>query len=259
MENFKDTELFLFDLDGTVYVGDKPIDGALDTIERIKAAGKKVCYLTNNSSKPRSLYMSNLKKMGIDLHDGELYTSSQATAEYLLREQKGKKVYLLATDAVKADFVSYGIDVVEDGAEVAVLAFDTTATYDKLNKFCRYIFGGAVFVATHGDKNCPYPISPMPDVGSFIALVTAVTGRTPDAICGKPYQACADGIFLKFGGIDPKNIAMVGDRLYTDIRFGNSFGMRSVLVLTGDTTREMLKNAEDRPAVVLESIKHIVF
>jgi HAD superfamily hydrolase (TIGR01450 family) len=250
---FEETELFMFDLDGTIYVGDKLVDGALDVIKRLGAAGKKICFLTNNSSKAKAEYMKKLRKLGLPATDKELFTSSQSTCEYLVREHGGKRIWLAATDEVKNDFCSAGINVVDDEPDIAVLTFDTSMTYQKIDTLCRYLYQGVFFVATHSDLNCPHPISPMPDAGSFIALAKAATGRYPDAVCGKPFKPCADGISARYK-TENKRIAMVGDRLYTDIRFGNNFGYFSILVLTGTTTIDMLKDSPDKPTVVFNSV-----
>jgi HAD superfamily hydrolase (TIGR01450 family) len=250
---FDQTELFLFDLDGTLYVGDTLIDGAAKVVERLKAAKKNVCFLTNNSSKARSEYMQKLRKMGLPVTDGELFISAQSTYEYLLRERREKRVWLAATDEVKDDFRAAGIDVVENDPETVVLAFDTSITYQKIDTLCRYVHQGVFFAATHSDLNCPHPISPMPDVGSFIALVKAVTGREPDAVCGKPFKPCADGIAARYK-VENKKIAMVGDRLYTDIRFGNNFGYSSILVMTGETAADMLGNSPDKPTLTFGTV-----
>ncbi|MDR2046866.1 MAG: HAD-IIA family hydrolase [Clostridiales bacterium] len=249
----KEIELFLFDLDGTIYVGDRLIDGAAEVLNTVRRAGKRVCFLTNNSSKPRREYLYKLNKMGLGATDGELYTSAQATYEYLEREHRGKRIWLAATDGVKEDFASFGIKIVDDEPDAAVLAFDTSATYDKLNKFCRFLFKGAFYVATHADLNCPHTVSPMPDAGSFIEFARAATGRVPDVVCGKPYAPAAKGITLKYG-VEPRRIAMVGDRLYTDIRFGNNFKFLSILVLTGEATEETLRTSRDKPDLTLGSV-----
>jgi HAD superfamily hydrolase (TIGR01450 family) len=250
---FQETDLFLFDLDGTLYVGDKLVDGAADVVKRLGEVGKRFCFLTNNSSKAKAEYMKKLHKLGLPATDEELFTSAQSTCEYLLREHAEKRVWLAATDEVKNDFSAAGINVVDDSPDVAVLTFDTSMTYQKIDTLCRYIYQGVFFVATHSDLNCPHPISPMPDVGSFIALAKAATGKDPDAVCGKPFKPCADGISSRYRTANNR-IAMVGDRLYTDIRFGNNFGYSSILVLTGTTTADMLENSPDKPTVTFDSV-----
>lgn len=257
---FSRAELLLFDLDGTVYVGDKLIDGALKTVKAARAADKRVCFLTNNSSKGRRAYLEKLNGLGLDVRDAELYTSAQATYEYLAREHSDKRIYLVATDDVKEDFIEHGVKIAKRGEkpDAVVLAFDTGLTYEKLDRACEYISRGAFYAATHADLNCPRPISPMPDVGSFIELIKAATGKAPDIICGKPYKVAAEGIMKKYR-LPADKIAMIGDRLYTDIRFGNLFGFFSVLVLTGETDKGMLKGSEDKPDLILDSVADMYF
>jgi NagD protein len=251
-EKLKNVELFLFDLDGTVYIGDRVIDGVIETIEKLRGIGKKVCFLTNNSSRPREAYLRKLNGMGITISDAELFTSAQSTYEYLEREHNKKRVWIAATDEVKGDFLRAGVDTADENPDIAVLTFDTSLTYEKINKLCRFLHGGVFYVATHADLNCPHPVSPMPDVGSFIEMIYAATGRRPDVICGKPHKPAADGIIARYK-VSPDKIAMVGDRLYTDIRFANNFGFLSVLVLSGETSREALDDSTDKPDLVLDS------
>ncbi|MDR1940362.1 MAG: HAD-IIA family hydrolase [Clostridiales bacterium] len=256
IDKFFDCQLILFDLDGTIYVGDKLIDGAAEAIDALRASGRKVCFLTNNSSKSKLQYLDKLNKMGLKISEYELYTSAQATYEYLGEHLAKKRVYLVSTDEIRADFEAAGTVFDDENPEVAVLAFDTTVTYSKLQTLCRFVAGGVFYIATHGDLNCPHPVSPMPDVGSFIELVYAATGRRPDIICGKPYRPAADGVTQKYG-IAKDRVVMVGDRLYTDIRFGNNFGFCTALVLTGETNRDLLAKSSDKPDLVFDGVKEL--
>ncbi len=250
-------KLFLMDMDGTVYLGDKKIDGALEALDILKSKGKKVCFLTNNSSKSNGTYMQKLGNMGIEVSEEELYTSANATVEYLLDNQKEAKVFLLANADVTDYFKVQGVNVVGGDADTVVVCFDTSLTYEKLNIACNLIQGGAHYIVSHPDFVCPAEPYPMPDVGSFMALIKATTGREPDLIIGKPCSEMAERMVKRFG-FKRSEIAMVGDRLYTDIRFGVDNGMVSVLVMTGETTAEMLKGSSIQPSVVLNTFSDVL-
>ena len=255
-KDIKNVELFLFDLDGTTYIGGKEIDGAFDAINHLRAIGKKICFFTNNSSRNHADYVAKINGMGLQVSDNEVYTSGQVTCEYLLENFNGKKVYLLGNDRLRLEFEGYGISVVDENPDICVIAFDTSLQYDRLYQFCKYVKNGLPYIATHPDFTCPAEECPMPDIGAMIEMVRLTTGRTPDVVMGKPHTEAGLRI-AKNNGLDVQNVAMVGDRLYTDIAFGNNCGFVSVLVLTGETDLEMLADSDVKPDYVLDGVKDI--
>lgn len=256
-EKINKIKLFLMDMDGTVYVGGNKIEGAFETLDILRSKGKTVCFVTNNSSRSNKTYVENLAKMDVFITPDEIYTSGEATAEFLNRKHPGKKVFLLATDDVYEEFNSFGVPLDATDPDIVVICFDTSLTYEKLNQACYFLYKGKTYVATHPDTNCPAPLSPMPDVGSFIALIDSAIGRKPDVIVGKPNSEMAESIISKYG-FDKDEIAMVGDRLYTDIMFGVNNGFASVLVMTGETTHTMLEQSGIHPTLVLPTFKDIL-
>ena len=249
-------DLFLFDLDGTVYLGDAPVTGASEALARLRRAGKRVVFLTNNSSKTPSEYEDKLRRLGLWGGGDRVYTSADATAEYLNAHFPGKRAYLLATQAVAAQFRAAGVPLGEGAPDVCVLAYDTTLTFEKMRRFNEFLAAGKPFIATHPDDVCPTAGVPMPDVGSFLALFERSCGRRPDVICGKPYAVMGECVARAFG-VPAAATCMVGDRLHTDIRFGNANGMHTLLVLSGETTRENMAKYPDVPDLVLESIAEL--
>ena len=252
----EETDLFLLDLDGTVYLGETPIGGMQTTLARLRSMGKRLVFLTNNSSKTEAEYREKLARIGLlDARDG-VYTSGMATAEYLMRRERGKRVYLVATDAVKAEFAAYGVPLDDIHPQLCVLAYDTGLTFSKLRKLDAFLRAGLPFIATHPDVVCPTPDGSMPDVGSFLALLRASSGRDPDLIVGKPYTGMGDALAERYG-IPKARMCMAGDRMHTDIRFANRNGMHAVLVLSGETTRESMKNFPDAPDLTLPDLNAI--
>ena len=250
-------KLFLMDMDGTVYVGDRKIDGAFEALEELKRRGKKVLFLTNNSSKTAEKYVDKLSRMGYPATEKDIFSSGDATIRFLLEKRSGKKVLLLANSAVYEHFRAAGVPLVTEGADIVLFCFDTELDYKKLTVACNHLFEGKEYVASHPDFVCPAEPYPVPDVGSFMALIKAVTGREPDLVIGKPYGTMAEYIARDYG-LRPDEIAMCGDRLYTDIRFATSNGMTGVLVLTGETTREGLAKSDVHPDVVLETFRDVL-
>lgn len=255
-KDIKDVELFLFDLDGTVYIGDKEIDGAFNAINTLRAMGKRICFFTNNSSRMHTDYISRLNNLGLRVYSDEIYTSGQVTCEYILDKYRGKKVYLLGNERLKSEFDLYGIEVVEEDPDVCVIGFDTSLTYDRLYRFCKYVNEGRPYIATHPDYFCPAEECPMPDIGALIEAIRLTIGRTPDVVMGKPHKEAGLRIAKKYN-LPAKKIAMVGDRLYTDVAFGKNCGFVSILVLSGETTAEMAAQSKIKPDYIFDFVKNI--
>ncbi len=234
MNRIKDIQLFVLDMDGTIYLGKNVLPGAIEFVKAVKQSGKKVMYFTNNASNDRQIYIDRLTRMGFSPEAGEIFSAGDVTAMYLNKHHKGERVYLVGTPALEKSFTEYGINLTDGSeADIVVTSFDTTLTYEKLVKACDLIRNGATYYCTHPDFNCPTETGFIPDSGAIAALVTASTGVAPRYF-GKPYRETADMIAEK-SGMDFKHIAVVGDRLYTDIALGKKHGILSVLVLSGET------------------------
>ncbi|MDR3216975.1 MAG: HAD-IIA family hydrolase [Clostridiaceae bacterium] len=256
-KNLKNIELFLLDLDGTVYIGTKEIPGSFDAIRKLRAAGKRVCFFTNNSSRTHLDYVDRLGGMGLTVTADEIYTSGQASAEFIAEKYAGSRVFVLGNEKLKAELALYGVVCVDENPDLVLLGFDTSLTYDKLFKFCTYVAAGKPYIATHPDNNCPAEPCPMPDAGVLIEAVRLTVKRTPDYIAGKPYTIAGDGVKRRFG-LPADKIAMVGDRLYTDIKFGVNNGFASILVFSGETTKEDAAQSDIKADFAFESVKDIV-
>ncbi len=251
------TKAYLFDLDGTLYLGERLIEGAPEALAFLRGAGKRIVFLTNNSSKTALRYEEKLRNMGL-FEDGDLvYTSATATVHYLLRHFRGKQIYLVATEEVKEEFISAGVHVGEEDPDVAVLAYDTELTFAKIEKLDALLRRGIVYLATHPDDVCPTETGFKPDVGSFLKLFERSAGRLPDRVIGKPFPDMAKGV-LSHLNLRSDEVCMVGDRLYTDIRFANRNKMSSVLVLSGESNLLSLSKFPDKPDLVLPSVKSLI-
>lgn len=258
MVDLKDVKVFLFDMDGTLNMGDIPLDGAMETLKILTEAGKTVCFVTNNSSRSKYDYLEKIHRMGYDAKPEQIITSGMATAQYINRHLPYKSAYILGTDALKQEFKDYGIEVKEIGedADILVLAFDTELTYEKLFHATNLIAAGKTYVATHPDFVCPSDKGDMPDAGAFMDLIEATNGHRPDVVIGKPCAPMAEFVFDHCSAA-AEECAFVGDRLYTDIKFGVNNGMTSVLVLTGETTVDMLFKSDVKPDYVLDSVNEL--
>jgi len=247
---------FLLDMDGTIYLGDKLLPGAVDFLDLLKERDVNYLFLTNNSSKNANQYVKKLAKLDIHVNEDQILTSGEATAMYLKREHQQASIFVVGTTLLKEVFRRYDFKLVKEDPDIVVLGFDTTLTYEKLWKCCNYIRNGLPYIATHPDINCPTEDGFMPDIGSFIALIESSTGRLPDLVIGKPNREMVQAI-LDWTGLKKDQIAMIGDRLYTDIALGKS-GIKTILVLSGEAKLSDLASAEVKPDHIMKDLSELV-
>ena len=256
LTKLQNCELFLFDMDGTLYLGDDVYEGAHELMQDLPALGKQYIYLTNNSSRAGIDYITRLRRLGFPCEAENVFTSGMATGMYLNQNYAGKPVYLVGTEAFRRELLSYDIPLVEEGAEIVVVGFDTELVYEKLNKACHFLRRGAVFIAANPDWVCPMPNDEvLPDCGSICALLTASSGKEPFFI-GKPNRSMID-VIANERSIPNEKICAVGDRLYTDIAVAQNAGSVSVLVLSGETSPQMAAEALRKPDYILPSVKEL--
>jgi 4-nitrophenyl phosphatase len=244
---------FLLDMDGTIYLGEQLLDGALEFLEHLQQQGCDYLFLTNNSSKDSQQYAEKLARLGLPVSRDKIMTSGEATAMHLQRQQPGARVYVVGTGALENEFRSRGFVLTDEMPEVAVLGFDTTLTYDKLWKLCDLVRAGVRYIATHPDYNCPTETGFMPDIGAMIAFVKASTGREPDLIVGKPNALFAEQAAERTG-IPVSAMCMIGDRLYTDIALGATAGIPTILVLSGETQAHEVTDSPFQPTYIFQDI-----
>jgi HAD superfamily hydrolase (TIGR01457 family) len=255
-ELFRNVKCFLFDMDGTIYLGNKLLPGAEALIEYLQKSEIPYYFLTNNSSRSRADYVTKLEKIGLPTPPERIFSSGEATAIYLNKQKPGARIYLVGTPSLEQEFIRYGFQLVDEHPDYAVLGFDTTLTYEKLRKLCNFVIEGRPYIATHPDINCPTETGFMPDIGAMMALVETSTGRAPDVIVGKPYRPIIDAIVEKTG-FSENEILMVGDRLYTDIALGQA-GIATVLVLTGESKIEDLETSPYKPDLIVENVGELL-
>ena len=253
LEALKNVECFVLDMDGTFNLGMEIIPGAMDFYNKAVSQGKRVIFLTNNSSRDRNHYVEKLNNLGCPADEKDIYTSGMATCQYLNREFPGKKAYLLGNGHLKEEFRNYGIELVEGSPDIVVIGFDTTLDYEKMTKVCDFVREGLPYIATHPDYNCPTETGFIPDIGAIIAFIKASTGREPDIIVGKPYEEIVRGL-MQMVGLPKEKLAICGDRLYTDIATGVNFGILSVCVLTGETDMSDIEKLDMKPHLVFDRL-----
>lgn len=269
LRGLKDKGLFIFDMDGTIYLEYTPLPNAIDLIAKINNhPAKRMIYFTNNASKNPSYYLDKLSRLGFPASKGQILTSADVLIKFLNSHRQNKNIFLLGTPYLEDMFTSAGITLIktdvksnsrdavlcvpyENTPDIVVTSFDTTLTYDKLEKACTYIRNGAEWLTTHPDINCPVENGYIPDCGAINELIRASTGKPLPKAFGKPYGEVIDMIEEIYGE-KRENMAIFGDRLYTDIALGKKNNMAAVLLLTGEATlEEALSLPEDlRPDII---------
>lgn len=253
-------DLYIFDMDGTIYLGYNVFDYAVRFINNLRKSGRRVLFFTNNASHTSDFYVNKLTKLGFSPTRDEIMTSGDVTIEFLKRHRPGKSVYLVGTDELVADFKANGINVLtgsEESADIVVTSFDTSLTYEKLDNACRFIRNGAEYLSTHPDFNCPTETGFIPDSGAIAAFCTASTGKTPTYF-GKPYAETVEMI-SEATEVARERMCIFGDRLYTDIALGKKHGVTAVLVLSGETHMEDVDAAAvaEKPDFVFPSLNEV--
>ena len=243
----QDVKCFLLDMDGTFYLGNNLIEGSLDFIEKVRTTGRDFLFLTNNSSHNADFYVKRLPRHGAWIVPREkMLTSGEATADKLNQLYPGKRAFVLGNEYLIEEFTQMGVIVDQENPEIVVIGYDTTLDYKKMTRVCDLVRAGLPYIATHPDFNCPTETGFAPDIGAIMAFIEASAFRRPELIVGKPNTGIVEAA-LRRTGLKTGEMAMVGDRLYTDIETGLRSGMLSILVMSGETTEEMLAKSETVP------------
>ena len=250
-------KLFLFDMDGTLYLGERVFPFAVRFLRNLRAQGKKVLFFTNNSSAATQTYIDRLKARGFDPQPGEVMTSGDVTIEFLKRHRAGKSVYVCGTPDLLRAFRAAGLDPLPEGtkkADIAVLGYDTELTYTKLCDMCRLVRGGSEYLATHKDLTCPNEEELLPDCGATIAFIKAMSGKEPVAF-GKPERETVE-MLCEVSGCELSEMCIFGDMLTTDMAMGKRNGITCCLLLSGETHPEHLAalDEKDYPDFVFGSL-----
>ena len=257
---FKGIKLFLFDMDGTLYLGDRLYSFTKELLQTIRATGGRYLFMTNNSSKSVEDYIKKLCKLGIQADREDFITSSQAIAYYLQKHHAGQTLYVCGTESLKQELRGQGFTVTEDVSktECIVMGFDTELTFQKLHDVSYMLLTRPElpYIATNPDLVCPTEFGSVPDCGSVCTMIFNATGKRP-LVIGKP-EPLMPQLAMDRLGIAPEQTAVIGDRIYTDVKSGLNAGCVAVLVLSGESTLQTLAESEDKPHLVLESAQEIL-
>jgi glycerol 3-phosphatase-2 len=244
---------WILDLDGVVWLSDQVIPGVPEAVARLRVAGERILFLTNNSSRTIVDMVDKFEGMGIPVDGDEIVTSAQAAAAMV---EPGSTVLVCAGEGVREALAARGVNMVDEGdADAVIVGFHKEFDYDRLNAAYQAIRGGARLIGTNDDVTYPTPDGPIPGGGALLASVAAAAGVEPE-VAGKPYQPMADAVRARMGG-DADEGTLVGDRPDTDGLMAERLGFRFALVFTGVTSPDDLP-VEPEPAVTADDLASLV-
>ena len=257
---FSKYNLFLFDMDGTLYLGDQLYDFTKELLAKIREKGKRYLFMTNNSSKSVADYVKKLAKLGIEATEEDFITSSQATAYYLKLHHAGARLYVCGTNSLKEELRKNGFEITEnlDEVDLIVMGFDTELTFKKLEDVSKLLLTreDIPYIATNPDYVCPTEFGSVPDCGSVCDMIYNATKKRP-LVIGKP-EPLMPQLAMQQHGYSKEETVVIGDRIYTDIKSGLNAGVTGVLVMSGETTREILDASEEKPHIVLKDAGEMI-
>lgn len=247
------------DMDGTIYMGSHLFPFTQDFLKMLRDNGIGYSFLTNNPTRSISDYLAKLEKMGIEATADNMYTTAVATIDHLKANMPDvKRIFVIGTPSMKAEFERAGFELTSedpgDMPQALIVAFDTTLEYGRLCHASWLASQGLPYIATNPDRVCPTNLDTvLVDCGSLCACIEHATGRKPDLVIGKPNPGMLDGILYRHG-LKPDEIAMCGDRIYTDVAMARNAGALGVLVLSGETTLDTAMNSDPQPPVTAKNI-----
>ena len=248
------------DMDGTIYMGMSLFDYTIPFLKSLREMGITYSFLTNNPSTSIPDYLKKLAGMGIEATEEEMYTTALATIDYIKTNfPEARRLFLLGTPSMISEFEKAGFESVADSADerpdVLVVAFDKTLEYSRLCRASYWAQQGLPYIATNPDRVCPTDQpTVLVDCGSICKCIEHATGRQPDIVLGKPDPNMLTGVQARYG-VKPEEVAMVGDRIYTDIEMAHNAGAFGVLVLSGETTLQIADEAPRQPDLIADSIE----
>lgn len=250
-------KLFVLDMDGTIYLENKLFPFTKSFLDKLKDTGRDFCYFTNNSSKNQRDYIEKLERMGIPVREDRMFLSTQVIIKYLRENHPEASFYVVGTPNLEQAFMQAGLLLEDENPDIVVLGFDTTLTYEKISKACQFIRDGAGYYGVNADYNCPMKDGKyIPDCGSIAKLVERSTERFPQFF-GKPSHYALEYVMEQTGYKD-NEIAVVGDRIYTDIALVGESDATSIMVLTGETQMEDLEQYDIIPDMIVNSLEDLI-
>ena len=260
VERLSEIDCFLLDCDGTTYLSERAFPGALEFVEALRARAKRYVWVTNNTSRDAGGYAEKLRRLGFEATAENVYTSGRAAIDYMLARSERPRIFPLAMPAYEVELLQAGCLLTDGEAAPGALdwvlaSVDLAFDFDKLRRACDLMRAGVPLLATHADRVWLTASGPLPDCGAILAFIREATGLEAKVV-GKPYPEMVRGALAR-AGVPAERAAMVGDRLYTDIRMGRDAGMLTILTLTGEATRSDLEGSRFQPDLVVSGLSEL--
>lgn len=256
----------IFDLDGTVYLGEEALPGSVAALAELRRRGKRTLFVSNKPLEPRSAYAAKLTRLGILTAESAVITSTFVLGHHLAQHLPHLNYYVIGEENLRVELRSHGLHILDElldqdaksviepaNIDAVIVAFDRTLDYRKLNTAYQALRHGARFFATNADKSCPLPGGAIPDAGATIAALEHITGRQVELVAGKPSQLMIQ-VALEQLALPAERCLMVGDRLETDIRMGQIAGMVTAVTLTGVARREEAEQMRPPPDFIIANL-----
>jgi NagD protein len=252
-------DAYIFDLDGTIYLGDKLLPTAGEVIARLRTLGRRTVFLSNKPTCTRQVYAEKLTRLGLPTSAADVINSSFVMVDFLHRHLPGARLFVVGEESLLEELRTAGFELIENAQEVDVViaSFDRTFTYRKLQIAFDAIRAGARFFATNADRYCPVPGGGEPDAAAMIAAIEACTGTQIEAVVGKPSRYMVETI-LGIINLPPERCLITGDRLETDVQMGLQFGIDTALTLTGATDEATLADSSIHPTYVVNQLSELL-
>ncbi len=246
---------YIFDLDGTVYLGETVLPGVFELLARLRAADRRIAFLSNNPTRTRSQYVAKLNRLGLEASLDEVINSSYVMVQWLCEHAPMARVFVVGEQPLIGELEAAGFRLSEspDAIDFVIASFDRTFTYAKLQVAFDAMRAGARLIATNADRYCPTPDGGQPDAAAIIAAIEACANVRCELVVGKPSPIMA-GVIGKLLNVPAERCLMIGDRLETDIAMGIQAGMATALVLTGASTRADLTASSYQPDYLFEDL-----
>ena len=245
---------FILDVDGVICRGRKPIVEGIEAVKKLRDMGKKIVFVSNNSTRSRRIFVERFSRFGLDVSEDEIILATYATARFIANESKNAKVFTTGEEGLIEELELAGLKVVDyDEAEYLVVGSNRRIDYNIMTKALRLCLRGVRYVATNPDRIFPGEDGPIPGTGMIIGALYWMTGRLPDVIVGKPSKVIMEEA-LRMLDLKPEDVVVVGDQVEIDVRAGREIGATTLLVLSGVTKKEDLSRYDERPDYVLNDL-----
>lgn len=259
-EDMKDIKGYIFDLDGTIYLGNQLIKDADMVIKSLQHEGKQILFLTNKTIESRQKYVEKLRNFNIHVTLDNILNPTITLINYLKRHHPRAKLYIIGEQIIKDEIYREGFVAAQkpEETDIVIISWDRSFHYDHLNFAYQAVKNGAITIATNPDRTCPVEFGEVPDCAGMIGALEGVTGKKIDIQIGKPSIVTVEAA-INILNLPPEQCIMIGDRLETDIKMGLDAGMKTALVLSGVTQTDDVLTSEWQPDYVFSSVKGILF